>query len=496
MLIDNPILFIFEAVYACVVDRKVYVALSAAVAVLAIFSATIFSEPSKSGISTVTIPFGMNDPYNPRVNETHLDPQYITVVVGENNTVRWVNKSVAKQWIVPQTMDDLAFYLIAPHDMAIVSGGPTTNLVPDDGSFEFTFTKPGVYPYTIGDQSGVVKVLSADGRIPAQIVDKPLYTIRIPYVARMMTSAGKIYATTGNYLYIIDSRTNAILTNVTSYGSFRMALDPATDKIYLINDETGDLYTLDGGTGGLVHSMNLGRPGAEINLLDVEVDGNNRIYVNYANSTARNSGILIIDGSTYKVQQNLIRAGPQSYWYQMAVGPKDGRIYVMGRSGDGSQIVTAIDGIARNVTDTTEIGDGAHDIAVNPATEIAYVATANDHDQRQAASSSLKVIDWMEDDTGRRIRTVTGAVVDAGVSAANPDYWAPSIAIDQKNDIVYVTNYLQRSVSAVDGSTGKVTGRIELDGNPTGVAVDQDTGRVYVSEQQAILIFDSKVARP
>jgi YVTN family beta-propeller protein len=57
------------------------------------------------------------------------------------------------------------------------------------------------------------------------------------------------------------------------------------------------------------------------------------------------------------------------------------------------------------------------------------------------------------------------------------------VAVDQGDDTVYVTNFFSNNVSVINGRTGTVAGTITVGSNPIGVAVDQVDDTVYVTNR-------------
>jgi plastocyanin len=71
-------------------------------------------------------------------------PKEIKVVVGLNNTVRWINEDMISYSVVADNFDDPNFF-----NATIDSDGNPTDqarLLPRE-SFEFTFTKAGIFDY-------------------------------------------------------------------------------------------------------------------------------------------------------------------------------------------------------------------------------------------------------------------------------------------------------------------------------------------------------------
>ena len=96
-------------------------------------SARINERPTSARITTVHLPSSAS--CGPCLD--NFEPQTVMVVVGGNNTVRWVNNDVFPAIIVADNDNDPLFYAMTK-DFKLVKVGE---------SFEFTFTKPGEFGY-------------------------------------------------------------------------------------------------------------------------------------------------------------------------------------------------------------------------------------------------------------------------------------------------------------------------------------------------------------
>ena len=67
-------------------------------------------------------------------------PQNLTVMVGFNNTVRWINNTPIPNTVIP---DDLSVENFTSHD----SRYKDEIFILPNGTFDYTFTKPGYYGY-------------------------------------------------------------------------------------------------------------------------------------------------------------------------------------------------------------------------------------------------------------------------------------------------------------------------------------------------------------
>lgn len=74
-----------------------------------------------------------------------FEPEVVNVVIGLNNTVRWVNNDVTSHWIEADNDEDPDFFMATTFGASSV-GERQSYLVPG-ASFEYTFTKPGEFGY-------------------------------------------------------------------------------------------------------------------------------------------------------------------------------------------------------------------------------------------------------------------------------------------------------------------------------------------------------------
>lgn len=85
-------------------------------------------------ITTVIIPAGSEDPQSGK----NYDPPSVTVVIGVNNTVQWINQSPSAANTI--TSDNYQNGLQSPPAFQSPTLGP-------EKSWEFTFTQTGTYSY-------------------------------------------------------------------------------------------------------------------------------------------------------------------------------------------------------------------------------------------------------------------------------------------------------------------------------------------------------------
>ena len=122
------------------------------IAFVVIFSmlATTFQEQSTNKSSQIIIPKGSFIADSERNN---FEPETITVAIGANNTVTWINKDSVPVGIRATDMSDPDFFKATQDNF----------LMPNE-TFEFTFTKSGNFGYNSVPgpwRQGTVEVLES-----------------------------------------------------------------------------------------------------------------------------------------------------------------------------------------------------------------------------------------------------------------------------------------------------------------------------------------------
>ena len=86
-------------------------------------------------VSTIIIPKGSDDPSSGK----NYEPRFLTVVLGVNNTVQWINEADEPNTIVADTYNQ--------PDPLFEKGPYSHGIIRPGKSFNFTFTKPGEFQY-------------------------------------------------------------------------------------------------------------------------------------------------------------------------------------------------------------------------------------------------------------------------------------------------------------------------------------------------------------
>jgi YVTN family beta-propeller protein len=177
----------------------------------------------------------------------------------------------------------------------------------------------------------------------------------------------KIYAAvTSTGVFVIDGATNAT-TPITADQTFAIAVDTATNKIYLANFNNNLVSVVD----GLTNTVTTVTAGANPTAVAVNSQ-TNKIYV--ANNGSNN--VTVIDGATNTPSTVTDPNGLAPV--AIAVNPATNKIYVLNNGNDGVTpgSVTIIDGVTNNTTNLSVGLVGVTALAVNPVTDEIYVANS------------------------------------------------------------------------------------------------------------------------
>jgi len=234
---------------------------------------------------------------------------------------------------------------------------------------------------------------------------------------------------------IIDSITNSTTTVATGGGPAALAVNPATNKIYVVNMFDGTVTVIDGADNS-TSTVPVG-----LSPRDVAINPfTNKIYV----ANEHSNSVTVIDGATNASLTIGVGSGPR----YIAVNPVTNKIYVPARSGSD---VTVIDG-ADNSKTTVGIGSSPEKVAINPVTNTIHVI-------------------------GSIFLT---RIAGANNSAETIFFGAPSaIAIDAVTNLAYISDSYG-TVGIVEGTSNRIN-FVELTGSPPAIAVNSSTSRVYVA---------------
>jgi YVTN family beta-propeller protein len=289
-------------------------------------------------------------------------------------------------------------------------------------------------------------------------------------------ATNRIYVTNPpSAVSVIDGATNLVAGTV-AVGDYPVgvAVNPATNRIYVTNLNGRTVSVIDGASNAIAATIPVGAGpmGVAVN------PGTDRIYVTHG------LGVSVIDGGTNTV----VATVPLGFSLGVAVNPATNLIYVASSElvshmdgmpwSESIKRVSVIDGATNSVVATVPV-DWSVGVAVNPATNLIYVANAD----------GVSVIDGG-----------TNRVVDTVLMGENT---SPAVvAVNPLSNRMYVT--VLSGVSVIDGATNSVVYTLELCAEntpgPRSVAVNPITSFIYATPcadgRLFVVIDDSPGAAP
>jgi YVTN family beta-propeller protein len=278
---------------------------------------------------------------------------------------------------------------------------------------------------------------------------------------------------------VIDGETNSTTTLVDGNAKFpqAVALNLATNKIYVTNNFSDNITVIDG-TSNAITSLP-----AVVFPYDVAVNPTNgKIYVTSFNpdAVATQTSIAVIDGITG--DSTIVTDPNAADPIAVAVNPVTNKIYVAnigneGKNGTNAGSVTILDGVTNSTTNIVDANAfSPHAMAVNSISGKIYVANANNVTVIDGTTNSLITI------------SDPNAKTSCGV------FGTANVAVDAANNKIYVVNCSSNNVTVLDGATNSVTTVSDPNAiGPIAVAVNSITGRTYVANSGSnnVTVIDS-----
>ena len=274
-----------------------------------------------------------------------------------------------------------------------------------------------------------------------------------PHAVAVNPVTNKIYVvnfSSGN-VTVIDgaSNTPTTVTDPNAINPVAVAVNPVTNKIYVANNGSGNVTVIDGATNSTT-TVSAGSSPVAVAVNPVT----NQIYV--ANSDSNN--ITVIAGATNTpttvTDPNAISP------IALALNPVTNKIYV---ANSGSSNVTVING-ATNSISTVSAGTNPQAVAVNPVSNKIYVASLGT--AASAGSGNVTVIDGATNST----TTVS--------TQGSPN----RVAVNPVTNEIYVAN--GSNVVVIAGSTNAIT-QVTVGATPDAVAVNPLTNEIYVANNES-----------
>ncbi len=274
-----------------------------------------------------------------------------------------------------------------------------------------------------------------------------------PTALAVNAATNKIYVVNqhGNSVTVIDGVTNQTASVATGLRPQALAVNQATNKIYVANLNAATVTVIDG-TNNHTATVNTGIAPTAVAVNSVT----NRIYVaNY-----QSNSVTVIDGATNR--SSTIGVGQRPY--ALAVNSVTNTIYIADCLGND---VTIIDG-ASGATAAVAVGAYPIAVAVNSVTNQIYVANYQ--------SNSVSVIDG-----------ATDSVVPVSVGV-----YPFAIGVDAVHNQIYVANSGDGSATVISGATLATT-MVPIGSMPEGLDVDPTTNKAYFSnvvQQGTVTMLD------
>ena len=300
-----------------------------------------------------------------------------------------------------------------------------------------------------------------------------------------------------NKLYVVNQNSNNVTvidevsgsTVAVPVGGFpvAVAVNPSTNKIYVVNQKSSSVTVIDGAS----NSTSQVSTGTAPRALTINAS-TNKIYV--ANSV--DNTVTVIDGTNNLTTTIGVGAGPAA----VGVNSLTNKVYVANVTGNS---VTVIDGATRATT-TVAAGTNPQAVAINPLTNLIYVVNQTYSGGRRPGT--VTVIDGSNNSTtsvpvGLHPSAVAINLVTNMIYAANPDDGTVTVidgptnststvsvgasseqlAVDPVTNKIYVINDLwSGSITMIDGVTNSTT-TLPVGRNPYALAADPPSNKVYVA---------------
>ena len=273
-----------------------------------------------------------------------------------------------------------------------------------------------------------------------------------PVAVALNPATNKIYVANsgGASVTVIDGLTDSTTSVTVGFAPNSVAVNPVTNKVYVVNGASNTVTVIDGATLSTT-TINVGVLPDAIAVNSVT----NKIYV--ANEDT--GTVTVIDGGTLATTVVPVGHNPLS----VAVDSATNKVYVANYY-DNS--VTVIDGATNSTVTLPGIFNPIF-IAGNALTNKIYVANF--------LASSVTVIDGSTNST---------QVIPAGTKPI-------ALAINPVSNKIYAVNNLSNDVTVIDGATNQTAG-VPVGNGPFGVAVNEVSNKIYVvnSSDNTVTMID------
>lgn len=254
---------------------------------------------------------------------------------------------------------------------------------------------------------------------------------------------------------VVDG-TTGLITSTIPVAADAVAVNAATNTIYLAHANDNSVSVVDGATNEVTRVVALQSQAAKgVHSIAVN-ETTNTIYVTnddeYSGYDPASNALSVIDGAT----GSLVSTLPLQFPGALAVNETTNVVYITSAN---VQSLTVYDGQAGTVTSTVGLDHVVPlSVAVNESTDTVYLAGF--------LTNSVLVVNGT---SGQVTATIT---VGQDPSA---------VAVDPITNTLYVANSRDNTVSVIDGASGLVLGTVAVPDQPRKLAVNPVTNNVYVT---------------
>ena len=215
-----------------------------------------------------------------------------------------------------------------------------------------------------------------------------------PFAVAVNPATNTIYVVNNgpNTVTVIDGATNTTQTVNVGRTPVAIAVNPITNKAYVACSGDGTVWVITEGVDGIFRGSSI--QGVSLNPEAIIVNPlTNKIYVAAANGTIfttfnPNGDLIVIDGTTDTVRTTL-QAGKNPF--ALALNPVTNHIYLANDGNGSNATVSVIDGSNDSpVGSPIQVGNSPNALAVNPVTNKVYVIDGNGLDVIDGASSTIR----------------------------------------------------------------------------------------------------------
>ena len=244
-------------------------------------------------------------------------------------------------------------------------------------------------------------------------------------------------------MVVINSRTGVARSIATGTHPGAIAVNNATNRVYVVNSGAGNVSVIDGADDQVTGTFKTDRRPYYIAVNEAT----NKAYV----SNTFSKVMTVLDLATGALSDWPIGSGDA-----VVVDSKKDQVYLLGYEDPNLRIMNGATG----------------EVTREPVGSIHAWAPALDEGIRKLYVTRVGSADVLVVDLESRAHTV--------IRVGN---YPCAIAVNPKTHMAYVTNYADNTVSVIDGVSGTVRGD-PVGSHPQSVAVDPNRNRVYVGNMQ------------